>query len=153
MGAACPMIGTLAIRRRRRRADRGRMCLAAMVGVLLLAAACAPGAHPGAGRTEEARALAVRFVTTLAERRYAAAHALTDPSYRARVSAEQLQAEFEQIVPLTFGPVGPVEAGLTQTQWYGQEPGDEAQHIDLEALDQRQFQAGITPEIDLEAGA
>ena len=57
----------------------------------------------------EHQALAVEFARRLAARDYAAAYDLCSAGLRARVSLEQLQQDFERMIPLDWGTVEPIE--------------------------------------------
>jgi hypothetical protein len=57
----------------------------------------------------EHQALALEFARLLAARDYAAAYDLCSAGLRARVSLEQLQQDFERIIPLDWGAIEPIE--------------------------------------------
>jgi hypothetical protein len=81
--------------------------------------------EPGLTRTsEQPDSVALRFANALANRDYAAAHALTSRDYRQRTSVEELRAAFEAVVPPDVGPLGPVEMGLTMESWPDKQPAD-----------------------------
>jgi hypothetical protein len=72
--------------------------------------------------------VAFAFTKHLIERQYAKAYAMTTKEYRGRMGIEQLQCQFEKIVPLDWGPFwgpdGPIEVGHTMTDWPGKQPHD-----------------------------
>ena len=45
----------------------------------------------------------LRFATLLAERNFSAAYAMTAESYQATTTREQMQREFETMIPLDWG--------------------------------------------------
>lgn len=91
-----------------------------VAGVALLG--CSPG-EPDA-RAAEFRRVALEFAQALAARDYPKAHAMMSAALRARMTVDQLRDSFERIVPLDWGPVGPVAVGETMTTWPDKEPGD-----------------------------
>jgi len=58
---------------------------------------------------EEAERVALRFTRALCDRDYAGAHAMGTAAYRAGTTVDQLQGDFEAIVPTDWGPFGPIE--------------------------------------------
>ena len=64
---------------------------------------------------EEERSLALEFAQSLADRNYAAAHNMLDKSLQQNMPVEDLQSEFELMIPLDWGEVDPIEL---------QSPGD-----------------------------
>jgi hypothetical protein len=67
---------------------------------------------------------ALRFVTALTKRDFAAAYELTSTDYRSRVSLASMQAAFDAIVPEDFGPIASVEVGHTMEDWPDRRPSD-----------------------------
>jgi len=93
-----------------------------LLGALVTAVFCACSkAPPGAPNYKE---VALQFAQALAERDYDAAYALTSREYRSQTSLEQMQADFETIVPLDWGPVEPVEAAMALKIWPGKQAND-----------------------------
>jgi len=76
------------------------------------------------GSAGDYKGVGLAFARALAARDYDAAHALTSRTYRARTSVKDLQAAFEEIVPVDWGPVGPIQLGETMEVWPGREPSD-----------------------------
>ena len=68
--------------------------------------------------------LALTFTELLAARDYATAYDLTAQEYRWQITLAELQAAFEEIVPLDWGDIGPLEIGQTLTDWPGKQPAD-----------------------------
>jgi hypothetical protein len=76
------------------------------------------------GSTSDYAAIALEFAEEMAARQYAKAYAMTTQEYRKGTSVEQLQAAFETIVPIDWGPIGPIEVGETMAVWPGKQPAD-----------------------------
>lgn len=57
----------------------------------------------------EHQALALEFARLLAARDYAAAYELCSAGLRERVGLEQLQQDFEWMIPLDWGAIEPIE--------------------------------------------
>ena len=93
-----------------------------LVGCLLASCTSQPETAPTSASGFQR--VALQFAVALAERRYADAYALTTRGYRARTSREQMRSAFEDIVPPSWDPAGPIELGLTQTSWPDKQPGD-----------------------------
>ena len=70
------------------------------------------------------REVALKFTQALAAREYVKAHEMTVQEYRNRTSVELMRTSFEKIVPLDWGPIGPIEVGETMTSWRGKQPSD-----------------------------
>jgi hypothetical protein len=70
--------------------------------------------------------LARSFGEALARREYTEAYEMTSGQYRERVSLEQLQAGFEEIVPLDWGEIGPIVVQPLLDDWPGKQPSDVA---------------------------
>jgi hypothetical protein len=68
--------------------------------------------------------IALEFTKALAAREYPKAYAMTSQEYRKRTTAEQLRTAFENIVPIDWGQIGPIEVGQTMTSWPGKRPED-----------------------------
>lgn len=73
---------------------------------------------------EACHAAALSFTQHLAERAYAEAYAMTSQGYREAISLENLQEEFEEIVPLDFGDIGPIEIVQTLESWPAKQDSD-----------------------------
>ena len=71
-------------------------------------------AEPGAA---DFRAVALQFAKALAARDYSAAYGMTAQELRSRMSQGEMQAGFEAIVPLDWGPIDPIEVSGTLTEW------------------------------------
>jgi hypothetical protein len=74
--------------------------------------------------TDNAKECAMQFGNLLAMRKYADAYEMTSKDYRRRTSLEEMQEQFENIVPIDWGPIDPIEAGRTMNDWRGKEPSD-----------------------------
>jgi hypothetical protein len=70
------------------------------------------------------KGVALAFATALAARDYPGALAMTSRQFQAVNTPETLRAAFEAIVPPDWGPVDPLELGLTMDSWPGREPDD-----------------------------
>ena len=68
--------------------------------------------------------LALAFVRALGARDYAAAYEMTSASFRGQTNPMEMQATFEEMVPLDWGEVEPIEVVQTMDQWPGKQPGD-----------------------------
>jgi len=64
-------------------------------------------------------ALAIEFVRALANREYVTAYDLTASEFRSVFSCEEMQNEFESIVPEDWGAIDPIEIGTTMDDWPG----------------------------------
>ena len=69
-------------------------------------------------------AVALSFAQHLANRSYESAYALTTQQYQADVALEQMQEEFEEIIPEDWGEVAPIEVGETMQSWPQQQASD-----------------------------
>ena len=67
---------------------------------------------------------ALAFAEALGRRDYPAAYALTSSDYRARTTVDRMRADFETMIPPDWGPIGPIEVGLTMEEWPEKEPSD-----------------------------
>ena len=54
------------------------------------------------------KALALDFARRLSARDYAAAHTMLSAAARSRTTLDQLQADFERMIPLDWGDVDPI---------------------------------------------
>lgn len=73
---------------------------------------------------DNAKECAMQFAKFLAARKYADAYEKTSKDYRRRTSLEEMQEQFETIVPIDWGPIDPIEIGETMNDWRGKEPSD-----------------------------
>lgn len=75
---------------------------------------------------ERLSADALRFARHLVAREYAAAHAMTTGSYRARVSIDSLERAFEYFVPRDMQPADTLHVIMTDPMdgWAVRMPGD-----------------------------
>ena len=93
------------------------MRMSLLVLLFLLALSGCGDSRPPARSSQAYNDFAVQFTRALGRRDYAGAHAMLAHSHAARVSAAQLQAEFEQLVPRNV-EVTKVEAiGEPLTDW------------------------------------
>jgi hypothetical protein len=70
------------------------------------------------------RAVGLNFATALARRDYATAYAMTSSEYQRNITAAEMRAAFEAIVPTDWRTVGPVEVGVTMETWPDKQPSD-----------------------------
>jgi hypothetical protein len=68
--------------------------------------------------------VALEFTRSLAARDYPKAYAMTSEGYRRSNAVEQLRTAFEAIVPMDWGPIGPIQVGQTMTSWPAKQAGD-----------------------------
>lgn len=73
----------------------------------------------------DAGTFALVFAHSLAMRDYARAYGMASRGYCRATTLEQMQAAFEAIVPLDWGPIGPIEIGYTMTNWPDRQPADQ----------------------------
>jgi hypothetical protein len=59
--------------------------------------------------TGKQTSLALEFAQSLANRDYLAAYGMLDQSMQANMSVQELQRQFEQMIPLDWGEVDPIE--------------------------------------------
>lgn len=76
------------------------------------------------GNTADYRQIALEFARSLAAREYPKAYAMMSQGYRQNSTVDELQSAFEAIVPMNWGPIGPIEVGETMTSWPGKQPSD-----------------------------
>ena len=77
-----------------------------------------------AATTPDIKEVALRFVRALASRDYATAYAMTGRHFQERTTLKHMQAEFEAILPLDWGPTEPIEVGPTMDQWPTKQESD-----------------------------
>lgn len=68
--------------------------------------------------------LAIEFTRALASREYVAAYGMTSSEFGSAYSCEDMQNEFESIVPTDWGAVDPIEIGTTMDDWPGKRETD-----------------------------
>ena len=68
--------------------------------------------------------VALEFTRALAAREYDKAYMMTSGHYRRQYSIERLRADFEAIVPVDWGTLGPIEVAHTMTSWPGRQAAD-----------------------------
>lgn len=68
--------------------------------------------------------LAIEFARALAHRDYETAYGMTSSEFKAAYSCEDVQNDFESIVPLDWGDVGPIDIGSTMDDWPGKREND-----------------------------
>ena len=73
---------------------------------------------------QNAKQLALQFSNAMASRDYLRAYDLTAGSFRQNYSQQDLQSSFEDIVPVDWGEVSPIEVGETMTEWPAKENTD-----------------------------
>ena len=76
------------------------------------------------GSPADYRQIALEFATLLGAREYPKAYAMMSQGYRQNSTVDELQSGFEAIVPMNWGPIGPIEVGETMTSWPGKQPSD-----------------------------
>ena len=69
-------------------------------------------------------ALALEFARVLARRDYRAAYNMTSSEFKSKFSCEEMQNDFESIIPTDWGPVDPIEIGTTMDDWPGKRAND-----------------------------
>ena len=67
---------------------------------------------------------ALKFVEMLAARDYTTAYAMTSNEYQKQTSIEQMKSEFETIVPVDWGTIGPIEAMPILKEWPDKQSSD-----------------------------
>ncbi len=68
--------------------------------------------------------LAIEFAGALAHREYETAYGMTSSEFKSANSCEEMQKEFESIVPADWGAVDPIEIGMTMDDWPGKHGTD-----------------------------
>lgn len=68
--------------------------------------------------------VALEFTQALANRDYSKAYAMTSKEYQSRTTIEEMKSSFEDIVPVEWGTMGPIEIGETMTDWPDKRPSD-----------------------------
>ena len=68
--------------------------------------------------------VALQFTKALTDRDYLKAYAMMSTEYRNQANVDQLQSEFEAIVPPDWGTMGPIEIGATLEDWPDRQPSD-----------------------------
>ena len=68
--------------------------------------------------------LAIEFVRALANREFVTAYDLTTADFRSACSCEEMQNEFESIVPEDWGVIDPIEIGTSMDDWPGKSKDD-----------------------------
>lgn len=61
--------------------------------------------------------LALEFARALARRDYRAAYSMTSREFQSTCSCEQMQENFESIIPEDWGSVDPIEIGTKMDNW------------------------------------
>jgi hypothetical protein len=74
--------------------------------------------------TQDFREVALNFTKALTDRDYSKAYAMTSQDYRKQMAVNEMQAQFEAIVPRNWGAMGPVEVGQTLSDWPDKRPAD-----------------------------
>ena len=59
--------------------------------------------------SEVQASVALEFAHSLADRNYAAAHDMLDQSLQENMPVDELQRQFESVIPLDWGDVDPIE--------------------------------------------
>jgi len=68
--------------------------------------------------------LALEFSRALACRDYRAAYNMTSGEFKSKFSCEEMQGDFELIIPADWGPADPIEIGTTMDDWPGKRAND-----------------------------
>ena len=68
--------------------------------------------------------VALKFTEALADRDYSGAYMLLSTEYRDSMDPDRLKEEFEIIVPLDWGEIGPIEIGTIMDNWPDKQPSD-----------------------------
>jgi hypothetical protein len=63
------------------------------------------------------REIALDFTKALTDRDYSKAYAMTSQDYRKQTAVNEMQAQFEAIVPRDWGAAAPIEIGQTLSDW------------------------------------
>lgn len=69
-------------------------------------------------------ALAIEFVRELTRREYVAAYGMTSSEFKSESSCEELQKDFESIVPTDWGSIDPIEIVTMMDDWPGKREND-----------------------------
>jgi hypothetical protein len=75
-------------------------------------------------RHRDFREVALDFTNALTDRNYSKAYALTSQDYRKQMAVNEMQAQFETIVPRDWGAIGPIEVGQTLSDWPDKQSAD-----------------------------
>lgn len=92
--------------------------------VLILVAGCKSGDEGMTGSTTDMEEVALIFTQALSDRDYKKAFSLTSKEFQAQNSLAAMKTNFEAIVPLDWGHVGPLEIGETMTDWPNKQSDD-----------------------------
>jgi len=95
-----------------------------LLAAMALAACSKEETKMPSGTISDFRVLALDFTKSLAARDYPKAYAMTSQEYRKKISVDHLRTRFETIVPLDWGPIGPIQVGETMTTWPGKKSSD-----------------------------
>jgi hypothetical protein len=68
--------------------------------------------------------IALEFTQALASRDYTKAYAMTSKEYQRNTTKDVMKSSFEDIVPVDWGTIGPIEIGETMTDWPDKKPSD-----------------------------
>ena|ERR687886_180380 len=75
-------------------------------------------------QTKVAEATALQFARALAQRDYERAYELMTADHQARTSVSEVQAAFESIIPLDWGPIELLAGDQVLDEWPDKQPGD-----------------------------
>ena len=93
------------------------LALLFLFGCILFAGCSNQNAQLTEPSAADFRNVALQFAKALAARDYSGAYAMTSQEFRGRMSQAEMQAGFEAIVPLDWGPIDPIEVTGTLTEW------------------------------------
>ena len=74
----------------------------------------------------DAKNTALEFSTIIASRNYSDAYEMTSSSFKKTYSESEMQKAFEEMIPLDWGDISPIEIGETMTEWPAKESTDVA---------------------------
>ena len=73
---------------------------------------------------QDAKATALEFSNLISSRNYSDAYKMTSKKFKENVSEKEMQANFEDMIPIDWGKVSPIEVGETMTEWPAKESSD-----------------------------
>lgn len=72
----------------------------------------------------DAKETALNFSNVIASRNYSDAYEMTSTSFKEHFSKLKMQEAFEDMVPMDWGDINPIEIGETMTEWPTKESTD-----------------------------
>ena len=73
---------------------------------------------------KNAKDTALEFSSLMASRNYSDAYEMTSNSFKDNFTLQELKATFEDMIPIDWGEVSPIEIGETMKEWPAKEMSD-----------------------------